>query len=113
LNGLNVETSNDAEFAMKVIDYAIKKIDSMRSSLGSIQTNLQALIDNNDFASTQTSEAESRIRNVDFAKEMANFTKQQTLMQSGMQCLLRQTSYHSLYFNFSGKFKGRKSAPFV
>ncbi len=72
---------------MKIIDGAIKKIDSMRSYLGSVQINLQALIDNNNFAATQTREAESRIRNVDFAKEMAEFTRQQTLMQSGMAML--------------------------
>ena len=87
LNSLNVVDNSKAELAMKVIDVAIKKVDSMRSSLGSIQINLQAIIDNNNFAATQTREAESRIRNVDFAKEMAEFTRQQTLMQSGMAML--------------------------
>ncbi|WP_293445189.1 flagellin [Persephonella sp.] len=87
LNSLDVRTNANAELAMKVIDIAIKKVDTLRSTLGSIQINLQALIDNNDFSSVQTREAESRIRNVDFAKEMSNFTKQQTLMQSGMAML--------------------------
>ncbi len=87
LQTIDVTTQEGAEKAMKIIDGAIKKIDSMRSSLGSIQINLQALIDNNNFAATQTREAESRIRNVDFAKEMAEFTRQQTLMQSGMAML--------------------------
>ncbi len=87
LNAIDVTDNSNAELAMKIINTTIKKIDTMRSSLGSIQISLQAIIDNNDFASTQTREAESRIRNVDFAKEMANFTKQQTLMQSGMAML--------------------------
>ncbi len=87
LTKIDVTTQEGAELAMKIIDAAIKKVDSMRSSLGSIQINLQALIDNNNFAATQTREAESRIRNVDFAKEMAEFTRQQTLMQSGMAML--------------------------
>ena len=82
-----VDTNAEAELAMKIIDKTIKAVDTMRGSLGSIQQNLEALIDNNDFAAVQTQEAESRIRNVDFAKEMANFTKQQTLMQSGMAML--------------------------
>jgi flagellin len=87
LNSLDVTENANAELAMKIIDTTIKKVDSMRSSLGSVQINLQAIIDNNNFAATQTREAESRIRNVDFAKEMAEFTRQQTLMQSGMAML--------------------------
>ncbi|MDQ7055144.1 MAG: flagellin [Persephonella sp.] len=87
LNALDVTDNASAELAMKVINTTIKKVDSLRSALGSIQINLQAIIDNNDFSATQTREAESRIRNVDFAKEMSNFTKQQTLMQSGMAML--------------------------
>ncbi|BAF69754.1 flagellin [Nitratiruptor sp. SB155-2] len=87
LNSLNVTTYDDAQSAMKIINIAIKKVDKSRSDLGSIQQNLQAIIDNNDFAATQTREAESRIRNVDFAKEMSEFTRQQTLMQSGMAML--------------------------
>ncbi|WP_457642016.1 flagellin N-terminal helical domain-containing protein [Persephonella sp.] len=87
LNSLDVRTNSKAELAMKIIDTTIRKVDSLRSTLGSIQINLQTLIDNNDFSAVQTKEAESRIRNVDFAKEMSNFTKQQTLMQSGMAML--------------------------
>ncbi|WP_457639918.1 flagellin N-terminal helical domain-containing protein [Persephonella sp.] len=87
LNSLDVRSNESAELAMKIIDTAIKKVDRLRSDLGSIQINLQAIIDNNDFSAVQTREAESRIRNVDFAKEMSNFTKQQTLMQSGMAML--------------------------
>jgi flagellin len=87
LQTIDVTTETGAEKAMKIIDGAIKKVDALRSYLGSIQLNLQAIIDNNEFAATQTREAESRIRNVDFAKEIAEFTRQQTLMQSGMAML--------------------------
>jgi flagellin len=87
LNELDVTSYENAEVSARVVDIAIKKVDAMRATLGSIQQNLQAIIDNNEFAATQTREAESRIRNVDFAKEIAEFTKQQTLMQSGMAML--------------------------
>ncbi len=87
LQAIDVTSNTSAEDALRILNGAIKKVDSLRSSLGSIQINLQAIIDNNDFSATQTREAESRIRNVDFAKEMSNFTKQQTLMQSGMAML--------------------------
>ncbi|SNZ03754.1 flagellin [Persephonella hydrogeniphila] len=82
-----VDTNENAEYTMKLINAIIKKVDKMRADLGSIQINLETIIQNNEFSAVQTREAESRIRNVDFAKEMANFTKQQTLMQSGMAML--------------------------
>ncbi|WP_457626273.1 flagellin N-terminal helical domain-containing protein [Persephonella sp.] len=82
-----VDTNANAEYTMKLINAIIKKVDKMRADLGSIQINLETIIQNNEFSAVQTREAESRIRNVDFAKEMANFTKQQTLMQSGMAML--------------------------
>ncbi|WP_456400147.1 flagellin N-terminal helical domain-containing protein [Persephonella sp.] len=87
LQAIDVTSNTSAEDALRILNGAIKKVDTLRSALGSIQINLQAIIDNNDFAAVQTREAESRIRNVDFAKEMSNFTKQQTLMQSGMAML--------------------------
>ncbi len=82
-----VDTNQNAEFTLKLINAVIKKVDKQRSDLGSIQINLETIIQNNEFSSVQQREAESRIRNVDFAKEMANFTRQQTLMQSGMAML--------------------------
>jgi len=82
-----VDTNQNAEFTLKLVNAIIKKVDKQRANLGSIQINLETIIQNNEFSSVQQREAESRIRNVDFAKEMANFTKQQTLMQSGMAML--------------------------
>lgn len=81
---VKVDNNADAEFSLRIIDTIIKKIDKQRANLGSIQINLETIIQNNEFSAVQQREAESRIRNVDFAKEMANFTRYQTLMQSGM-----------------------------
>lgn len=82
-----VDTNANAETTLKVVNALIKKVDRQRATLGSIQINLETIIQNNEDSAIQQREAESRIRNVDFAKEMANFTKQQTLMQSGMAML--------------------------
>ncbi len=87
LNSIDVTTNSGAELALRVLDTAIKSVDSARADLGSKQIEFQSMIDNNDFAATQTREAESRIRDVDFAKEMSEFTLKQTLMQSGMAML--------------------------
>jgi len=96
LNSIDVTTNSGAELALRVLDTAIGSVDSQRADLGSKQIQFQALIDNNDFAATQTREAESRIRNVDFAKEMSEFTLQQTLMQSGMAMLSQANQIPSM-----------------
>lgn len=96
LNSIDVTTNSGAELALKILDVAIGTVDSQRADLGSKQIQFQALIDNNDFAATQTREAESRIRNVDFAKEMSEFTLQQTLMQSGMAMLSQANQIPSM-----------------
>jgi len=96
LNALDVTTNSGAELALRVLDQAIKTVDAQRAQLGSNQIEFQALIDNNDFSATQTREAESRIRNVDFAKEMSDFTMQQTLMQSGMAMLSQANQLPSM-----------------
>ncbi|WP_456392063.1 flagellin N-terminal helical domain-containing protein [Persephonella sp.] len=82
-----VDTNQNAEFTLRLVNAVIKKVDKMRADLGSIQISLETIIQNNEFSAVQQREAESRIRNVDFAKEMANFTRYQTLMQSGMAML--------------------------
>ena len=82
-----VDTNANAEFTLRLVNAVIKKVDKMRADLGSIQISLETIIQNNEFSAVQQREAESRIRNVDFAKEMANFTRYQTLMQSGMAML--------------------------
>ena len=72
---------------MKVIDVAIKKVDSLRADVGSVMLNLQAIQDYQKVAQDNTNEAENVIRNVDFAKEMIEFTKQQVRMQASMAML--------------------------
>ncbi|HHE07870.1 MAG TPA: flagellin, partial [Chlorobaculum parvum] len=96
LNAIDVTTNAGAELALSVINVAIKTVDSQRADLGSKQIEFQALIDNNDFSATQTREAESRIRNVDFAKEMSQFTLKQTQMQAGMAMLSQANQIPSM-----------------
>jgi len=81
---------------MKVIDVAIKKVDSLRADVGSVMLNLQAIQDYQKVAQDNTNEAENVIRNVDFAKEMIEFTKQQVRMQSSMAMLAQANALPQL-----------------
>jgi flagellin len=78
-------TSFDADIAL--VDAAISKVSVARSSLGANQNRLEHTIKNLDNAGENLQAAESRIRDVDMAKEMMEFTKQNILQQASTAML--------------------------
>jgi flagellin len=76
-----------ANSAIAVLDKAISKVSSQRSSLGAIQNRLEHTINNLGTASENLTAAESRIRDVDMAKEMMEFTKNNILSQAAQSML--------------------------
>ncbi|WP_404284836.1 flagellin Hag [Exiguobacterium aurantiacum] len=76
---------------LTAIDTAIKTVSEARSSLGANQNRLEHTIKNLDNASENLTAAESRIRDVDMAKEMMNFTKNNILNQAS-QAMLAQAN---------------------
>jgi flagellin len=79
---LKVTDQDSAERTIMVIDAAIHKVSSARAKIGAVQNRLEHTISNLGVASENLTAAESRIRDVDMAKEIMEFTKQQILMQS-------------------------------
>ncbi len=84
---LNVTKQSLAETTISQVDSLIKAVDQLNAVYGSKQIELEKIINNNNTQAINTRDAESRIRNVDFAKEMAEFTKNNILMQSGTSML--------------------------
>ncbi len=80
--------SNDAAGAAKIVDEVINKVTSLRGRLGAFQaTTLESnLVSLNDTVAN-LQEAESSIRDADFAAESANLTRAQILVQSGTNVL--------------------------
>lgn len=85
--GISVSTQADANNAIEIINAAINAASGYRANLGAIQNRLEYSIDNLQVSAENLSAAESRIRDVDMAAEMANFTKQQVLQQAGVAML--------------------------
>jgi flagellin len=69
------------------IDTAISSVSSVRSNLGAVQNRLESAIANLGVTQENLSASESRIRDVDVAREMVNFTRLQILSQSGTAML--------------------------
>ncbi len=85
--GIDVSSQVAADAAIKTIDDAITTVSAERSKLGAVQNRLDHTINNLTATSENLSAAESRIRDVDMAKEMMNFTKNNILSQAGTAML--------------------------
>lgn len=82
-----VTDRESAARSITVVDSAIDRVSKQRSKLGAYQNRLEHTINNLTVASTNMTAAESRIRDLDMAKEMMNFTKLNILMQAGNSML--------------------------
>lgn len=77
--------------AIDTINAAIESVSTERSNLGAIQNRLEHTINNLGTSSENLTAAESRIRDVDMAKEMMEFTKNNILTQAS-QAMLAQAN---------------------
>ena len=84
---VNIGDGGDTEKALQLIDAAIQQVSNVRSGLGAKQNRLEHTIKNVNNASENLQAAESRIRDVDMAKEMMNFTKTNVLNQAAQSML--------------------------
>lgn len=77
-----VTDRESAARSITIIDNALNQVSEQRAALGAYQNRLEHTINNLTTASTNLTSAESRIRDVDMAAEMTEFTKNQILMQA-------------------------------
>ena len=87
VQGLKVDSYGAANVALKVIDTATATVSQARSELGAVQNRLEHTINNLTTTSENLTAAESRIRDVDMASEMANYTKLSVITQAATAML--------------------------
>jgi flagellin len=87
VHNIVVTDRESATRAIGKIDNAIGKVSRQRARLGAYQNRLEHSISNLTTAATNTVASESRIRDVDMAKEMMEFTKLNILSQAGTSML--------------------------
>ena len=82
-----VDTYAVANATITAVQNAINKVSSQRSALGAIQNRLEHTIANLDNVAENTQAAESRIRDLDMASEMVEYSKNNILAQAGQSML--------------------------
>ena len=91
VGSLDVNDNTNAKAAVDAVNTAINTVSTQRSKLGAFQNRLEHTIKNLDNSSENLQAAESRIRDVDMAKEMMEFTKNNILQQAA-QAMLAQAN---------------------
>jgi flagellin len=84
---LSVTSQSGAEAAIGLVDNAITTVSTQRADLGALQNRLEHTIKNLDTGSENLQASESRIRDVDMAKEMMTYSKENILNQAAQSML--------------------------
>jgi len=84
---ISMETPDEANRNIMIIDAALQKVSKQRADLGAYQNRLEYAVKGLDIGAENLQAAESRIRDADMAKQMVDYTKNQILVQSGTAML--------------------------
>jgi len=88
---VDISTKWGAATAIETVNNALQKVSHQRASLGALQNRLEHTIKNLDTSAENLQAAESRIRDVDMAKEVMEFTRTNILQQAA-QAMLAQAN---------------------
>jgi len=90
--GSGATTVAASSITSTLVKAAIKEINSVRATFGAQQNKLESVVNNLSTTTENLQSAESRIRDTDMAKEMANFNKYNILLQASTSMLSQANS---------------------
>jgi len=91
---ISLASPDQANRAIMTFDSALLKVSKQRADLGAYQNRLEFAIKGIDVGAENLQASESRIRDVDMAKQMVDYTKNQILVQSG-NAMLAQANHQT------------------
>lgn len=84
---ISMSTPDSANTSIGILDAALKRINKQRADLGAYQNRLSEAVKGIDIAAENLQASESRIRDVDMAAEVVDFTRNQILVQASTAML--------------------------
>jgi flagellin len=102
VNGVSVVTAEAAEESLYAIDNAQNILNNARGIVGAQMNRMEYRLNQINVMSENSSAAESRIRDLDMAKEMTNFTKNQILSQTASAMLAQANMMPQLVLQLLG-----------
>lgn len=92
IDSLSVDSKEGAQNSLEAVDEAISRVSGQRAELGAVQNRLISTSNNLQTSVQNLSEANSRIRDVDYAAATADNAKNQILSQAGTSVLAQANS---------------------
>ena len=102
LNGVSVVDSNAANNSIYLVDKAQTKLNNARGLIGAQMNRMEHTLNQTEVMNENMSAAESRIRDLDMAKEMTQFTKNQILAQTSTAMLAQANMMPQLVLQLLG-----------
>ena len=84
---VTLSTAESANNSLAIVDNALNLVSKQRADLGAYQNRLEHAIRGIDVGAENLQASESQIRDVDMAREVVEFTKNQILLQSSTAML--------------------------
>ncbi|MDR0881735.1 MAG: flagellin [Candidatus Adiutrix sp.] len=100
--GAEVRTQSSAQEALDALNEAIIRKDKVRADLGAMQNRLENTMTNLEIQAENLQASESRISDVDVAKEMTEFTKNNVMVQAAVGMLAQANSLSQLALSLLG-----------
>lgn len=102
LSEVDISTVAGAQSAITAIDNALETINSERAGLGAVQNRLTSTVANLEVTSENLSAANSRIKDLDFARETAELSRNQVLQQAGVSILSQANASSQVVLSLLG-----------
>jgi len=96
---IDVTTAENAQKSLDTVQNALSTLDDMRSDLGSSQNKLYAEVNNLSSSVVNSQSASSQLGDLDFAKESADFSKNDILFKTGSFALSQQNLQQASVLN--------------
>jgi flagellin len=96
LSSVSMESRDRARRSLERVDTALEVIGKLRANFGAVQSRLNATVSNLDIQYENLSAANSRIRDVDVAKESSEIASAQVLQQAAVSVLAQANTFPSM-----------------
>jgi len=104
MTSIDISSPEKAQEAVEQIDQKMNEVSELRGEIGSKQKNdLEARRNNLETELVNLTAAESAVRDVDMAKEYANFVNKEIQLKASMAILAHQNQVPNLVLDFTGK----------
>jgi len=100
--GIQFDSADNAQLAIKAIDDQIKSVSTARAGLGALQNRFESAVSSINVSIENLTASKSRITDVDMAQEMVSYTRSQVLSQSGVAMLAQANSAPQLALKLLG-----------